>query len=145
MPGDHDPYSAAVRRYFANPAHAGVVTAAGRQVHARVAEGGAGARILLTAVTDKDTLTQLRFQVFGCPHLVAACEAVCERFEGKPVEELAAFSTAELAGRLDVPTAKTGRLLLLEDAIKRLNEAAAEPDLEEPEHYDGNFSDNTGR
>ena len=131
MSGDNDPYSPAVRRYFANPAHAGAVSAAaGRQVHARVEEGGAGARILLTGVTDKDTLTQLRFRVFGCPHLVAACEAVCERFEGRPVEDMAAFSARELADQLAVPVAKTGRMLLLEDAVRGLCARALDADTQ---------------
>ena len=128
---EQDPYSAAVRRYFANPAHAGELSGTGgRELGARVDEGGAGARILLTAVTDKDTLTELRFRVFGCPHLVAACEAVCERFEGKPVEELAAFSAQELADRLMVPVTKTGRMLLLEDALRGLYSQALDADTQ---------------
>lgn len=112
-------YGERVRRYFRDPRHAGTVREAGA-VEAYVEEGGSGARILLTAVTDGGRLRALRFLVFGCPHLVAAAERVCERFEGQPVESLAGFDPHELLAELAVPVEKTGRLLLLEDALREL-------------------------
>jgi NifU-like protein involved in Fe-S cluster formation len=114
-------YGDAVRRYFSRPAHAGEPPAGrGPLTAAEAAEGGAGARIMLTAVTDGGRLIALRYRVFGCPHLIAAAEAVCERFEGRAVEELADFKVAELMASLEIPLEKTGRILLLEDAIRAL-------------------------
>lgn len=114
-------YSERVRAYFERPRHAGDLSAEeGPAVSAEVREGGAGARIRLTAVADKAILSRLRYRVFGCPHLIAAAEAVCERFEGKPVKMLAEFAATELIATLDVPIEKTGRLLLLEDALRSL-------------------------
>lgn len=119
-----DAYSARVRACFRNPAHAGEVSGGnGARFEARASEGGAGARLLLTALTDGDTLSELRYRVFGCPHLIAAAEAACERFEGQPVETLADFSVEDMQNRLDVPIEKKGRLLLLEDALKSLQAA----------------------
>ena len=81
------PYSDAVLRYFRDPQHAGNLEADFSQAKAAyVEEGGAGARILLTAATDGARLRAVRFAVFGCPHLIAAAELACERLEGQPVE-----------------------------------------------------------
>ena len=127
--GRRGSYSERVRAYFDRPVHAGDLPAgSGPGVLAEASEGGAGARILLTAVTDNAKLSVLRFRVFGCPHLIAAAEAVCERFEGKPVKMLAEFTSAELMKTLDVPIEKTGRLLLLEDALHSLESRLGQPD-----------------
>ncbi len=126
--GRRTPYSKRVRAYFDRPVHAGDLPAgSGPGVSAEAGEGGDGARILLTAVTDNATLAVLRFRVFGCPHLIAAAEAVCERFEGKPVKMLAEFTAAELMETLDVPIEKTGRILLLEDALRSLESQFGQP------------------
>lgn len=114
-------YSERVRHYFDKPRHAGDLSAEeGRRVSAQASEGGAGARIRLTAVAENDHLAALRFRVFGCPYLIAAAEAVCERFEGTPVQSLAEFSVEELIVTLEVPIEKTGRILLLEEALQSL-------------------------
>ena len=110
----------------------------------RASEGGAGARILLTAVTDRDTLSEVRYRVFGCPHLIAAAEAACERFEGQPVETLAGFSVAGMPDwlecRLKRPAAAAagGRAAILTGSHP------AHGLTKETERYYGNFTDNTG-
>ena len=118
MPGS---YNSLVRALFSNPRHATDNRAIkGRQHEARVCDSGAGAKIVLRAITDKDVLASLRFRVFGCPHLIAAAESSCERFEGGPVNELSNFDVPHLMETLGRPIEKTGRILLLEDAIRSL-------------------------
>lgn len=114
-------YNARVRGYFADPRHAGDVAAgAGEVIRARAAESDTGAQVELAAVVTGGRLAALRFRAFGCPHLIAAAEACCERFEGRPVEALHEFSIDWLMETLDIPVEKTGRILLLEDAIASL-------------------------
>lgn len=121
-----DIYNDLVRRCFTDPAYGGDLPAAeGRSVRARAEEGGAGARIELAARVDNGRITGLRFRVFGCPHLVAATELLCERFEGAQVVELDPFPGYELAERLQIPVEKAGRLLCLEDAFDRLRQNCA--------------------
>ena len=115
-------YSDRVRRLFAAPAHAGDLPQVDA-VRAEASEGGAGARILLTAVTDDGRIVGLRFRVFGCPHLIAAAEWLCERIEGEPVKSLANFSVSDVMSALEIPVEKTGRVLLLEDSAQALLEA----------------------
>lgn len=119
-------YNDRVRRCFADPGHGGdLPDTPGRAVRAFAAEGGAGARIELAALVDDGRIVRLRFRVFGCPHLIAAAELLCARFEGLPVAELGPFPGEELADSLGFPVEKTGRLLCLEDAYDRLRQNCA--------------------
>jgi NifU-like protein involved in Fe-S cluster formation len=114
-------YNSLVRALFRNPRHATDNRAIkGCQHEARVCDSGSGAKIVLRAITDKGVLSSLRFRVFGCPHLIAAAESSCERFEGGPVNDLSNFDVPHLMETLGIPVEKMGRILLLEDAIRSL-------------------------
>ena len=112
-----DPYSARVRALFADPAHAGrldggrTVTAAGQDV-----------RLELSGAATGDRLNALRFRAWGCPHVIAAAEAACAGLEGATVAELLEFSVVDLMENLAVPVEKTGRILVLEDAVRSLGQ-----------------------
>ncbi len=107
-------YSEPVRALFARPQHAG--DAGGPAVDL---QRGAH-RVVLSAATDGRQLTRLAFRVFGCPHLVAAAEWFCDTFEGQPAEALQTFESATIMQKLEIPVDKTGRILLLEDAVRAL-------------------------
>jgi len=120
MPGN-DPYNSEVRRRFENPVHAGDL--AGRYdeiLTADVSEAAQGTRVCLAAGIAADTVREIRFRAWGCPHLLAAADLYCEMHEGEPVEALAAVDVNELMARLSVPIGKTGRLLLIQDAARAL-------------------------
>ena len=124
-----DPYSQQVRELFAAPAHAGSLDGA---VEAYVDDQGL--RIRLFAEVENGLLRTLRFQAWGCPHVIAAAEAVCARSEGLPAADLLEFSSSDLMKSLSVPVEKTGRILVLEDAVRSLGSAAcgaSKPDTEE--------------
>jgi NifU-like protein involved in Fe-S cluster formation len=115
------PYNERVRALFAAPAHAvAVPDETGRRHEVSVRASAAGPQLQLVALVQDNHLLALRFRVFGCPHLIAAAEACCEQFEGGPVEKLGDFSVSELMTTLGVPVEKTGRILLLEDAVRAL-------------------------
>jgi NifU-like protein involved in Fe-S cluster formation len=63
-------------------------------------------------------VTEARFQAFGCPHVLAAASWVAEAALGLDCGQLAAWDWQEAARLLDVPPAKFGRLLTLQDAIR---------------------------
>lgn len=112
-------YSDRVRQLFADVAHAG--DAAGP-----VAEAARGdARLRLSAELDGGRLTRLAFRVYGCPHLIAAAEAFCAAYEGRRAADLDGFSAAATIEELGIPVEKTGRILLLEDAIAALRATIA--------------------
>ena len=109
-----DPYSSEVRALFRAPAHAGDLEAA--------ATGEAGDRVChpVAARLEAGRIVAMRFRARGCPHLIAAAEAACAALEGKNAVELREFSADGIRDRLAVPAEKTGRILLLEDAIRAL-------------------------
>lgn len=114
-----DPYSDIVRECFADPAHAGEVE---NGIAAYFADQGM--RIRLTArLGSGAVLQQLRFQAWGCPHVIAACESFCRDFEGRPAADLEQFETARIIVDLAVPVEKTGRILVLEDTVRSLRAA----------------------
>ena len=117
-----DPYNELVRRYFANPVHAGRLSDEYNDaVIGEAAESETGARVILYAVVDCETVRILRYQVFGCPHLIAAAEAFCDEAEGQPVSTLLELDVPGLMDKLTIPVEKTGRVFILEDAAKALH------------------------
>ncbi len=110
-----DPYSARVREYFANPAHAGDL---GDAAAADIDDQGV--RLRLTARHEDGRIVALRFRAWGCPHLIAACEAACAGYEGREADELLDFRAVEIMRNLSVPVEKTTRILVLEDAVRSL-------------------------
>lgn len=122
-----DPYTAIVRRLFSNPGHAGIVDGG---VEACVDDQGV--RIRLSMACDGGTIGKMRFQAWGCPHVLAACEAVCSDFEGRASDDLGRFAVAELMQSLCIPVEKTGRILVIEDAMRLLSAAHREDST--PDH-----------
>jgi NifU-like protein involved in Fe-S cluster formation len=115
-----DPYSEQVRVLFTDPQHAGDL----ENPAARVQISEQGVRLALAAAMDGDIITGLCFRAWGCPHLLAAAEAFCRAYEGRPASALAAFEAAEIMQTLPVPREKLGRILVLEDAVRSLGQSA---------------------
>ena len=111
------PYGARVRAYFASPAHAGELES-GESVRI----DGQDARILFSATASNGTVRAMRFRAWGCPHTIAAAEAACQALEGRPGADLLEFSARDLMEDLSVPVEKTGRILVIEDAVRSLGQ-----------------------
>ena len=113
-------YSSVVEQHFAQPRHAGTLTGN----FETTLSGGAGQREHGTEVVfhiglDDDLIGEIAFQAFGCPHTIAACSVLTERLTGRPMEALDDVSPDELAVCIDLPVEKTGRLLVIEDALRK--------------------------
>lgn len=115
-----DPYSARVRELFSGTEHAGDL----EKADARVQISEQDVRLALAADIDDDIIVGLRFRAWGCPHLLAAAEAFCRAYEGRPISALQAFGAAEIMQTLPVPREKLGRILILEDAVRSLGQGA---------------------
>jgi NifU-like protein involved in Fe-S cluster formation len=110
-----DPYGDRVRELFAVPVHAGELEG-GRSVYL----DDQGVRIRLAARAEAGRISTMRFEAWGCPHVIAAAEAICARLEGASAADLLDFSANDLMENLPVPVEKTGRILVLEDAVRSL-------------------------
>lgn len=115
-----EPYNSMVRKYFVSPIHAGDLQLP-YSLTASVAVGdGYGNRLQLSAGVSGETLDELRFRALGCPHLIAAAEHFCRHNSGQAVETLQDFDASRMTADLAVPVRKSGRILLLEDAVRNL-------------------------
>lgn len=116
-----DPYNPQVRQLFAATAHAGSLSDA-----VCVEKNEQGVRIMMSATGSAATIECLRFRAVACPHVIAAAEAVCAKYEGQPVSQLENFSATELMQSLAVPAEKSGRIIALEDTVRLLGAALRE-------------------
>ena len=57
------------------------------------------------------------YEVYGCPHTVAAADWVAEWLRGKPLDAVDKLDIRAVAATLDVPAQKLGKLLRIEDAL----------------------------
>ncbi len=81
-----------------------------------------GVRVRLSGTQRGGAVRSLRWRAWGCPHLMAACECACADYEGRPVEDLTKVKANDIMRKLSVPVEKTGRILVLEDAVRSLGE-----------------------
>lgn len=65
----------------------------------------------------------LRFVASACPHTLAAADFLCEYFTGKAVDELNRPALSKMLSGFAIPAEKTGRILMLEDALQNLYSA----------------------
>ena len=118
MSADDPRYSAEVRRRCRELPGAGRMTGPGP-----VASGGAGdveqgARVEFDFEVDGGRVAGGAFRAHGCPHVIAAASSVVERLVGATRADLERWDWHGVAAALEVPPAKYGRLLVIEDAIR---------------------------
>jgi len=119
-----DPYNDVVRGCFADPAHAGDV--AERMLYSvsvQASDPTGAVRLQLSAALGDGLLQQVRFRARGCPHVIAGCELLCTELEGAAADRMPRPDAAELMERLSAPRSKTGRFLIIEDALDKLRDA----------------------
>ena len=61
----------------------------------------------------------LAWQAWGCPHVIAACSLAAERSPAAHPRNCGTFEPLSLRAPLDVPALKTGRLLFIQDALRK--------------------------
>jgi NifU-like protein involved in Fe-S cluster formation len=113
-----------VRRLFLAPDHGGVLPAG-----LRAACQAPGVSIELSMQAQDGYIRALRFRALACPHVIAAAEAFCRGWEGRSISDLEEFRAVELVQSLPVPVEKTGRILVLEDAVRALLATATENEI----------------
>lgn len=106
-----DPLSPLARRYFSTLPKAGRL-----EPGPGVAVGEAGSREDGTWVRFSLSPHAVRFQAYGCPHVLAVASWLAETMEasGAPPAE----GPREWIARFEAPPAKLGRFLIVEDALR---------------------------
>ncbi len=119
-PSARGEYAGAVIDHFQRPRNVGHLAAARDVIQGSAGSQAQGAWFVFSARIAAGRLAVVRFQAYGCPHCLAAASWLSERLVGAGVAALAAWRWREAAEALQVPAAKHGRLLLLEDAARAL-------------------------
>jgi nitrogen fixation NifU-like protein len=114
------PYNPLVVEHFARPRNVGRFAAAADVIAASAGDPDQGVRFDLSARVKDDRIVALRFEVYGCPHCIAAGTLLSERLHGATQEQLRRWTWREAADELEFPPEKRGRLLVLEDAVHAL-------------------------
>lgn len=94
-------YSDPVLQYFLDPAHAGEMESP--DGIGPVGDISCGDFFVMYIRVSEGRLTEISYQVFGCPAAIATCEAVAETATGKTLEEAQGITdetVAELLGGL---------------------------------------------
>lgn len=116
-------YSALVQEHFDRPHNAGRFEPGPGVIEASAGRAEQGVAFHLSARAIGGTLEAVRFEAYGCPHCIAAASWLSDQLSGRTVEDLERWHWQQAAQTLEVPAEKHGRLLVLEDAVRRLAEA----------------------
>ena len=114
------PYNPVVVEHFGLPRNVGRFASAVDIIAASAGDPDQGVRFDLSARVKDDRIVALRFEVYGCPHCIAAGSLLSERLQGATQAQLLRWSWREAADELEFPPEKRGRLLVLEDAVRAL-------------------------
>jgi coenzyme F420-reducing hydrogenase gamma subunit len=77
-----------------------------------------GTWVVITARIRDARVIRLDAQVYGCPHTQAACDRVVQLLTGGNRLELGNLEPLALGAALNIPAEKTGRLLIIQDALR---------------------------
>ena len=110
-------YSDKVMDHFRNPRNVGVIEDADGVGEVGNAKCGDIMKIYLKI--DNDTITDVKFETFGCGSAIASSSMATELIKGKPVSEAMELTNKAVAEALDgLPAHKLHCSVLAEEAIK---------------------------
>ena len=117
-----DEYSPLVIEHFERPRHVGNFEPGDDVISGRAGRRDQGAEFAISAKLSDERIAEARFEAYGCPHCVAAGSWLAQSLVGADRERVQRWTWRDLADALEIPTAKRGRLLILEDAVRALAE-----------------------
>ena len=110
-------YSEKVMDHFRNPRNVGIIENADGVGEVGNAKCGDIMKIYLKI--DDDTITDVKFETFGCGSAIASSSMATELIKGKPLSQALALTNKAVAEALDgLPAHKLHCSVLAEEAIK---------------------------
>ena len=110
-------YSEKVMDHFRNPRNVGVIEDADGV--GEVGNAKCGDIMKMYLKIEDDTITDVKFETFGCGSAIASSSMATELIRGKPVSEALKLTNAAVAEALDgLPAHKLHCSVLAEEAIK---------------------------
>lgn len=118
MTTDDIRYGVEVRRRMRELPGAGDLPPGGTRVVGRAGDREQGAEVRLEFGLEECRVVDARFRAFGCPYFIAAASWLCDRLRGTDRAGLEGWDWREVADALEVPPARFGRLITLQDAVR---------------------------
>ena len=110
-------YSEKVMDHFRNPRNVGVIEDADGV--GEVGNAKCGDIMKMYLKIDDDTITDVKFETFGCGSAIASSSMATELIKGKPISEALQLTNKAVAEALDgLPAYKMHCSVLAEEAIK---------------------------
>ena len=131
-------YSEKVMDHFRNPRNVGVIEDADGV--GEVGNAKCGDIMKMYLKIDNDTITDVKFETFGCGSAIASSSMATELIKGKPISEALQLTNKAVAEALDgLPAYKMHCSVLAEEAIKSaLQDYYKRHDVEyDPAVFDG--------
>ncbi len=118
-----EPLGSELRSLFEHLDHAGDPAGTGsgvRQVSGEAGQEALGTRVRFMLSVADGRLQAVRFRAYGCPFTLAACEWLARGLEGRTQQDARAIGgPLDWVQRLGIPEARLGRLIVIEDALRR--------------------------
>lgn len=113
-------YPAPVWRRFREPSHAGAIAANGAPVISASARTPASKSLIEIGLQldAAGTVTQARFQAYGCPTTIAVGEWLAEQAQGRTVAQWAEITAADIRGALEIPDDRAHVAVMGEDIVR---------------------------
>lgn len=111
-------YSKTVMDYFKNPTNVGeIADADGIGI---VGNAGCGDILKIYLKIDNDTITDAKFQTFGCAAAIASSSVATEMLVGKTIEQALNLTNYQVVEKLEgLPPQKIHCSVLAEEAIRK--------------------------
>lgn len=116
-PQAEDVLTPLARQYFERAPGAGAPTGAGWRRGAAGSPAASACVVVYLQLDPAGCVQGLRWQAWGCPHVLAVLGWLSEQWVGRPLTSPPGGGPEGWARALGVPIEKLGRLLLIEDAL----------------------------
>jgi len=113
-----DPLGPLAREHFTSLAHGGAFPPGVPHVRGEAGRESTGTRVRFLLRLAGPQVAEARFQAYGCPHTLAVASWLAGQLCGRRREALVPGTPADWARQFEVPVAKLGRLLVIEDALR---------------------------
>lgn len=108
-----------VRGLFTRLDHAGVLDASGLEVvQGEAGTVAQGVQVRFFWEIEGDSIRSARYQAYGCPYTLAACEWIARELPGRGPLAPWPGDPHAWAEALQAPPERLGRLLVIEDALR---------------------------
>ena len=89
----------------------------GVSIECKKSDVATGSILKLICKIENNKISSARYQVYGCPYLMASAEWLCETVQGKSAPQLKKLKIMDLMKMLSIPTERKSIILILEDVV----------------------------